>query len=578
MPSAFVNVHIHAGDKRADRIPTTTRGRVAIRGVGKAPVGSRERTFNDDEAAARFYLREMFQEDSRPTVRGIADTSKAQLVPDFRLLSIQNSPLTKTRIIRFEQTVESIPIFGSLAVVELDRNRKPVSRDAEVAQLRGQSAMAKISPDQALQRIAKKARMSVAKIKGVKAPVLTFYHDDKKNSWHLAYLFRHVPAAPPEFLESTSRRKSPGHGLALSPREKHPALNYVVDARNGDILLFYSATPRLAAALVIPSKCYGIDDDENNQEFWGQQSGRGFEMNDPLRAIKTYDLLFGEMDKARIPARAVYNGANKWQKKNRAAVSAHLNATRVYDFYNSVLQRKGVDNKGMELISVVNCTYRDSGQAPPEWHNACWWQDRMWYGQEKKGKQLRSFSRYLDIIAHELTHGVTQYSSNLEYMHQSGALSESFSDILAIIIKNWYGKGANSSVDKWDWEIGSGMRGNGLPLRDLRNPRRTGDPDHMKRYLRTSDDEGGVHTNSNIHNKAAYNVLTAKDSKGKYVFSPKDVAVLYYLCLVHLSSLATFSKTLKVLLDVTKTYYRGDRSVNAKLNAIKKAYGKVGIK
>jgi bacillolysin/neutral peptidase B len=111
----------------------------------------------------------------------------------------------------------------------------------------------------------------------------------------------------------------------------------------------------------------------------------------------------------------------------------------------------------------------------------------------------------------------------------------------------------------------------------MSNPKRTGDPDHMKDYWNTADDCGGVHTNSNIHNKAAYNVLTATDENGQLVFPAREVAVLYYLCLTRLNGLATFSKTLQTLVDVATTYYPDPAERDKKVKAIKDAYGSVGV-
>lgn len=100
----------------------------------------------------------------------------------------------------------------------------------------------------------------------------------------------------------------------------------------------------------------------------------------------------------------------------------------------------------------------------------------------------------------------------------------------------------------------------------------------MDDYLNTVYDSGGVHTNSNIHNKAAYNVLVAKDAEGERVFPARDVAVLYYLTLVRLGSLATFSDTLETLIEVAKVYYAGDaKERDKKTKHIKKAYKSVGI-
>jgi bacillolysin len=203
----------------------------------------------------------------------------------------------------------------------------------------------------------------------------------------------------------------------------------------------------------------------------------------------------------------------------------------------------------------------------------------MWYGQIKDAKgELVSYATCLDIIAHELTHGVTEKSAGLVYQGQSGALNESFSDILGIIIQNWYSVGPDSDVRRWTWELMPGRGEGGGPLRDLRDPKRTGDPAHMDEFVRTRDDSGGVHSNSNIHNRAAYNLLTALDSSDHPVFTPREVAVLYYLCLTRLPQRATFSRALRGLLDVATTYYAADPEERShKLRAIERAYRKVGI-
>jgi Zn-dependent metalloprotease len=163
-------------------------------------------------------------------------------------------------------------------------------------------------------------------------------------------------------------------------------------------------------------------------------------------------------------------------------------------------------------------------------------------------------------------------------MKQSGALNESFSDIFGVMIKNWdwtHPDGGNTSA--WNWEIGCGLGNGGLPLRDMKNPRRTGDPDHMRDYSNQRSDNYGVHTNSNIHNKAAYNVMTAKRADGTPMFTPRQCAVIYYLTLSRLDKLATFSQTRATLLNVAGTYFLAADDRQQKLDAIRKAYDDVGI-
>src|SRR5262249_5353703 len=152
----------------------------------------------------------------------------------------------------------------------------------------------------------------------------------------------------------------------------------------------------------------------------------GFDLWDPLGRLRTSDLGGGSYMGA-PPAAPVHSTTAVWSASAGAAVSAPINAGIVDDFYRSVLKRDGIDGdgsdgKGMVVESVVNCSYGGSG----EWKNAVWFKDRMWYGRALKDqsdptKGYVSYARYLDVIAHELTHGVTERTSALVYREQSGA-------------------------------------------------------------------------------------------------------------------------------------------------------------
>jgi bacillolysin/neutral peptidase B len=473
------------------------------------------------------------------------------------------------RLVSFEQTRANIPVFGSRVTVELDANRRLVSIDATLAKIGAVPHVAALSAEQALGRVAAAANVPVASLKDVHAPNLMFYNDDK-SGWHLAYVFLNVAAAPSALStpDRTAGKPTRGpHGLGLSPREIRPRVNYLIDAHDGSVLLYYCANPMVVL-------CRGTDDDGKHQRFYGSQVGTLYEMHDSLRSVRTFDLegadLDGPFPKAAIRSKV----SDPWV--GPAAVSAHVNAMRVQQFFNDVLGRHGIDDKGMELVSVVNCTYA-ADQAPPEWHNAIWYDNRMWYGRmQDPAGALRSYSRFLDIIGHELTHGVTEHTASLVYKNQSGALDESVSDIFGVIINNWYAVGPDSDVAGWNWEIGPGLGENGGPLRDMSNPGRTKDPSHMKNYLVTTSDNGGVHTNSNIHNTAAYNLLVATDG-GKRAMLPSDVAVLYYLALQRLGQLAGFSDMRRALLSVAKTYFGNPAQRTRMVAHIEAAYDKVAI-
>ena len=208
----------------------------------------------------------------------------------------------------------------------------------------------------------------------------------------------------------------------------------------------------------------------------------------------------------------------------------------------------------------------------------------MWYGQITRDGRLVSLSRYLDVIGHELTHGVIETTSNLVYATQSGALNESFADVAGVIINNWYTAPDRHDVDTWDWEIGRGLRSDGRPLRDFADPSRTGHPAHMDDFRPLGpgerpdrfNDQGWVHFNSNIHNKAVHNLLTMKKN-GARVFSVEDVAVLTYLGMARLAPLATFADALQAVVDVAQTYFGGDPTKKEKIDAIREAYKLVGI-
>lgn len=585
MPNPFMNLHFHVSDKTQTELDELMSKPRLVRGVTRAAVGRTMKTkFDNDEAAARFYLSRVLENDDRPALRGL--TATPELVPNMRLQVAHMSPLTKTRLLRFEQTQSSISVFGSQVVVELGNKRELIAINGKVAALEKLDPVPSISQKQALANIAKHAGIEVQDLMSgtPQTAQTTFYHDENTDKWHLAYFFQNISAALKDFEEGAKppeeiAKKLRGHGLGASPRRRFMRLNYLVDAHEGNVLLYYSAMP--TANITV---CVGLDELDANQKFYGLIAGEDFEMSDELRKIKTYNLAFKDIG-TDLPNSPVRNKAADFANSNKAAVSAHVNATRVYDFYKSILMRDGVDDKAMELVSIVNCTYSDE-EEPPQWRNAVWWDKRMWYGQTKDANDhatFRSFSRYLDIIAHELTHGVTENTSNLIYRKESGALNESFSDIFGVIISNWYDKGANSDPSTWNWEIGAGLGEQGLPLRDMSDPKRTDDPDHMDDYRNwpptNAWDWGGVHVNSNIHNKAAYNFFTAKDETGKMVFPAQEVAVLYYLCLSRLGNTATFTDALQTLVDVANTFYAGEQPENKKkkIKYITDAYEKVGI-
>jgi bacillolysin len=577
MPGSLYSFRFHVSEGQQQPSAEPLRGI-----VGREAASAAATAFSNDEAAARFHLERLLLADTNQVLRGLRTAESTGVIPSLRYMGVQSLPKTETRVVQFVQVQGSIPVFGSKVVVELGRDRNFVSANLDVDDIQQVSRQATFSPQQALQSIGTSSGVPMDTLQSVDSPELNLYKDDD-GVWHLVYFFRRVPAKPKE--AQLPAAGSDGHGLAPSPRDLNPRFDYLIDAHSGKVLFYYSSDPTLATTsataitLPIPAKCVGQGEDMLPLVFWGTieigSPTPKFKMSDPLRNITTYDLALADLTKSALPAEPISNESGDWGASNRGAVSAHVNLTRVFDFYNSVLMRAGIDDKRMQLTGIVNCTY-GSG---PEWRNAVWYNDRMWFGQNRdSGGSLQSYSRFLDVIAHELTHGVTQYTCNLVYRDQPGALNESLSDIFGVIIFNWYTVGADSDVRKWVWQIGPGLAANGGPLRDLSNPAVTGDPDHMSKYVTTTADSGGVHTNSNIHNKAAYKLLNAMDASLNLMFKPSEVALFYYLSMTRLSRLADFSAMRDMLITVATTYYMGDPTgLPQKLATIKKAYQDVGI-
>jgi Zn-dependent metalloprotease len=178
-----------------------------------------------------------------------------------------------------------------------------------------------------------------------------------------------------------------------------------------------------------------------------------------------------------------------------------------FEFYETIYGRNSIDGVGLPMISTVHY-----GQS---YDNAFWNGSQMVYG-DGDGTLFTDFTGPLDVTGHELTHGVTQYTAALDYYGQSGALNESISDVFGVLVKQYH---LGQTADQADWLIGQGLLApgvQGVALRSMKAPGTAYDDPHlgkdpqpadMAHYLNTYKDNGGVHINSGIPNRAFY--LTA---------------------------------------------------------------------
>jgi Zn-dependent metalloprotease len=185
-----------------------------------------------------------------------------------------------------------------------------------------------------------------------------------------------------------------------------------------------------------------------------------------------------------------------------------------YDFYSDIFSRNSVDGNGLTLKSSVH--YQKG------YDNAFWNGQQMVYGDGDEDLPIaqRLFNRFtisMDVIGHELTHGVTQFEANLTYNQQSGALNESFSDVFGSLVKQYK---LGQTADQADWIIGQGLftpNVKGVGIRSMKAPGtayndpvlgKDPQPANMKDYNNTVSDNGGVHINSGIPNHAFYLIAT----------------------------------------------------------------------
>lgn len=187
-----------------------------------------------------------------------------------------------------------------------------------------------------------------------------------------------------------------------------------------------------------------------------------------------------------------------------AVNEAYDHSGSTYDFYLKRFKRNSLDDAGMALVSSVHLGRK--------LNNAFWNGQQMAYG-DGDGNVFVRFTRSLDVVGHELTHGVIAHECNLVYRDESGALNEHFADVFGMLVRQWKKK---ESAATSNWLIGKDIMGPGTTARALRDfgpdkayandPLLGTDPQpkHMRgKYVGTSDN-GGVHINSGIPNHAFY--------------------------------------------------------------------------
>ena len=280
--------------------------------------------------------------------------------------------------------------------------------------------------------------------------------------------------------------------------------------------------------------------------------------------------IFDTHNSQRLPGDAVRTEGSE-PGPDVAVNEAYDGLGATFDFFWQSYQRNSIDDEGLPLNATVHF-----GR---EYNNAFWDGQRMVFG-DGDGDLFNRFTIALDVIGHELAHGVTQDEAQLVYFFQPGALNESISDVFGSLVKQ---RSLNQTADQADWLIGAGLftaNVNGVALRSMKAPGTAYDdpvlgkdpqPAHMSEFVSTFQDHGGVHINSGIPNHAFY--LAATNIGG---FAWEKAGRIWYETLRHPQLRSNWGFTRFARLTVTVAgQILGESSTEQ--HAVRDAWGAVGV-
>jgi len=365
-----------------------------------------------------------------------------------------------------------------------------------------------------------------------------------------------------------------------------------LDAATGELLREYSDIQKQTAG----TGTGVLGDPEKVSVMPG---GSGFTTSDRLRppAISTYDFRFNlnrfilflnaDGSPSNLAASDLGTDAdNVWT--DGALVDAHVYAGFTYDYYYKRFGRQGLDNANIAMHSITHALRREDWRQYSTdtvltfFANAFYiGEGVMYYGDGLPsnvtlgGQHVNYLAGALDIVAHELTHGVTDYTSKLIYEGESGALNESFSDVMATGVEFSFQPG------KADYLAGEDVFTPG-GIRSLQSPMAFGDPDHYSIRYTGSADNGGVHTNSGISNNAFYLAIEGGRHRlgatvqGVGAANREQIERIFYRAFTaFLPPSATFSQARAATIQAARELYNPGSAAET---AVIQAWNAVGVK
>jgi Zn-dependent metalloprotease len=307
-----------------------------------------------------------------------------------------------------------------------------------------------------------------------------------------------------------------------------------------------------------------------------REPGRGKQTFQGLRPPATgkHRLVYDAKTRDSLPGVLVRSEGER-PVADAAVNEAFDHAGSTYDFYHAVFNRDSLDGRGLPLVGSVHLAEADGRGRFVPLDNAFWDGTEMAYG-DGDGVIFQRFTRSLDVVGHELTHGVQSFTSNLEYAGQSGALNEHFADVFGALIRQWK---TGERAGKASWLIGREVLVDAPTRRGVRDMEHPGtaftndpylgtdpQPSHMSRLYEGADDNGGVHINSGIPNRAF--VLAAKAIGGS---SWEVAGRIWFDTMLQLSRVAQFQECAELAVEMAAPH-GADAA-----RAVRNAWSSVGV-
>jgi bacillolysin len=481
-------------------------------------------------------------------------------------LDREDTLMTGRRHTRYRQTVDGIPIYGADVARQTDEKGVTVSIFGDVYDGVRISTTPGISSDRVREILAARTGVELGADRDPRLLVLP----RESGAFTLVYTAR---VATPEDITL-----------------------YFIDAQTGSVIEQRSDAKRQSASVGA-----GIGVLGERKKVSSSAQGGTYVSSDRLRppVIETYDMkgnlnrLLGVLNGFTLPGQSDFasDSDNEWT--DGPNVDAHVYAGYTYDYYFKRFGRRGLDNANIRIRSFTHPVNRqDARTAPPGvlftfFVNAFYFGDGiMVYGEglptelSLDGQRWNYLAGSLDVVAHELTHGVTDYSSELIYQDESGALNEAFSDIMATSAVFFFQQ-AGSGAGTADYIIGNDVVTPG-GIRSLQDPRAYGYPDNYRIRFIGSEDNGGVHINSSIATHAFYlaieggtNRTSGLNVQGIGAANREQMEKVFYRAFTQLlPSNARFATARAATLQAAQDLYPGNSAI---ANALTQAWTAVGV-